>query len=255
MEPLTILFRDACLLAVDKPPGLLVHRSAVAARARDFALQRARALAGGRVYPVHRLDRPTSGVLLFALSPGLAREMGRQFSENAVVKTYLAVVRGHAPAEGVIDYPLVEEHDPASDGRARSPKAARSAVTAYRRLATVELPLAVGRYPTARYSLLAAVPRSGRRHQIRRHLKHVYHPVIGDTTHGDGKHNALFRELLRCRRLLLHAARLEFVHPLSGETMRIDAPPDPPFAAVLATLGWDNIEIPVEENFRCRPPE
>jgi tRNA pseudouridine65 synthase len=238
VQSMKVLYRDASLIAVDKPAGLLVHRSALAREAESFALQRARTLAGTLVYPVHRLDRPTSGVLVFALSPELARELGERFAQRSVVKRYLAVVRGWTDERGTIDYPLRETRDPTTDALARSGKPVQPAITAFARLATAELPFPVGRYASARYSLLEIVPHTGRRHQIRRHLDHVAHPVIGDTTHGDGRHNAFFRARLDCSRLLLHASSIAFEHPLTGDRLEIRAPVDDAYSRAVAALGW-----------------
>jgi tRNA pseudouridine65 synthase len=235
---LPILFQDSHLVAVNKPAGLLVHRSPIDRHETRFALQMVRDQLGQRVYPVHRLDKPTSGVLLFALSPQMAHGLMTALAGGQVRKTYLAVVRGVIAEAGVIDHPLVEEPDrlenlPAVDGRQ-----AQAAVTIFRRLARVELPLAVGRYPTSRYSLVELQPQTGRRHQLRRHLKHLCHPLIGDTNYGEGRHNRLFREEFGCQRLLLHAAELSFSHPLTGATVTITAPLDQEFSRLLSRLGW-----------------
>ena len=239
--PPAILFQDDWLVAVNKPAGLLVHRSAVDRAETRFALQLVRDQIGRRVYPVHRLDRPTSGILLLALDAETARRLGGQFSGGAIEKTYLAVVRGYTDTAAVIDYALREQHDAMTDALADPDKAAQAAVTGYRRLATVELPYAVGRYSSARYSLLELKPRTGRKHQIRRHLKHIFHPIIGDTTHGDGRHNRLFRDRLGSHRLLLAATGLEFVHPHSGQRLRIDAPLQADFGRLLVRLGWQGV--------------
>lgn len=232
-----ILYQDDHLVAVNKPPGLLVHRSPVDRRETRFALQLTRDCLGRRVYPVHRLDRATSGLLLFALSPDVARFLAAAFAGGGVRKEYLAVVRGFLDDSGVIDHPLADVADrllPPSG----SPGAERSALTRYRRLAAVELHCAVGRYPTSRYSLVAASPETGRRHQLRRHFKHLFHPLIGDTKYGEGRHNRFFREELGCARLLLHARELYFNHPLTGEPVALSAPLDAAYSAVLDRLGW-----------------
>jgi tRNA pseudouridine65 synthase len=223
-----ILYRDAHLVAIDKPAGLLVHRTGIAAEAQDFALQRVRDRLGQRVYPVHRLDRPVSGVLLLALNADVARRLSWMFETRAVAKAYLGVVRGWPEAQGVIDYPL-------SDGPGQP---ARPALTRFRVLARAELRVAIGRYPSSRYALVAAWPETGRYHQIRRHFHHVYHPLIGDTTHGEGRHNRFFRESLGVGRLLLHAASLRLTHPLSGADLCILAPLDGTWNALLERLGW-----------------
>lgn len=236
--PLDILFQDEHFVAVNKPRGLLVHRSAIDRRETRFAMQMVRDQIGRRVYPVHRIDKPTSGVLLFAFNPEAARSLMEVFQGHKVRKTYLAVVRGHTQEQGRIDYPLREEPDRMTDRRARQGKEAQPAVTDYRRLATVELPFPVGRYASSRYSLVAVTPFTGRRHQIRRHMKHIFHPVVGDTTHGDGRHNRFFREQFDCHRLLLSAVELSFVHPYTGEGLTVSAPLDAGFQTIIERFGW-----------------
>lgn len=228
-----ILYCDDDLVVVHKQAGLLVHRSAIDRRETRFALQLVRDRLGQRVWPVHRLDKPTSGLLLFALHTEAARRLTEAFQANAVHKTYLAVVRGYTDDAGRIDYALKEDQDRTTDRLADPDKAAQSAITDYRRLATLELPHAVGRYPTARYSLIEVVPRTGRKHQIRRHMKHIFHPVVGDTTHGDGRHNQFFREQLGCRRLLLAATGLSLVQPMTGEALDFRVMPRDEFATIL----------------------
>jgi tRNA pseudouridine65 synthase len=230
------VYRDAQLIAIHKPSGLLVHRSALDRHETRFALQMLRDQIGQPVYPVHRLDKGTSGVLMFALNKDAARLLNGQFERGEVDKTYLAVVRGHPPESGEIDHPLTrmaDEHAGIAAGAA-----AQSALTRYRRLATVELPYRVDRYPGSRYALLELEPLSGRRHQLRRHLKHIAHPIIGDATHGKGRHNRLFQDLFGCRRLLLAATELRFTHPVSAQPMRLRAEPADDFANLLHQLGW-----------------
>ena len=227
MTPLEILYRDAHYIAIDKPAGLAVHRTALF-RDGPFVLQRLRDQIGQRLYPVHRLDRPTSGVLFFALSSEAARALCDRFEARQVQKRYLAVVRGHTDAAGVIDYALAEEKEGVR----------REAVSHYRRLATVELPIPVGRYPVARYSLVEVRPESGRMHQIRKHFKHIFHPLVGDTTYGEGRHNRLFREHFQLERLLLIARRLQFEHPFSGAPVEIEAPLGAEINDLFSRLGW-----------------
>lgn len=224
-----ILYQDEHLVAVDKPPGLLVHRTRLAAGEDDALLQRLHHALGRYVYAVHRLDRPTSGVVVFGLTREAGRRLSLLFETRRVAKGYLAVVRGYlGTRDGVIDYPLRDAPD----------LPLRSALTAYRTLAQVELPHPVGRYPVSRYSLVAVRPQTGRTHQIRRHFHHVFHPIVGDTTHGEGRHNRLFREHYGCERLLLHAVSLVFDHPFRAAAVRIEAPPDADWQALMERLGW-----------------
>lgn len=237
-EKLAILYQDEHLVAVHKPAGLLVHRSWIDRRETRFALQLVRDQIGRRVFPVHRLDKPTSGVLLFALDAETARTLGHFFAAGKVEKSYLAVVRGIPPQEGVIDYPLSETYDRHDDPRARAGKTPQSARTRFCTLATVELPFAVGRYPTSRYALVRALPETGRKHQVRRHFKHLLHPLIGDTKYGEGRHNRFFREHFACNRLLLAAVEMTLPHPAGGHPFTITAPLESTFARLLDSLGW-----------------
>ena len=237
-ETLPVLYRDEALIAVHKPSGLLVHRSELDRHETRFAVQIVRDQIGQHVYPAHRLDRGTSGVLLFALDRDIARQLGEQFQTQQIDKTYLAIVRGHPDETGSIDHPLTRQYD-AYEFRATDATAeAQAALTRYRRLATVELLYAVDRYPTSRYALLELKPETGRRHQIRRHLKHIAHPIIGDATYGKGRHNRFFQERFGCHRLLLACTRMRLTHPLNGQPLTLNAPLADDFAAVIAALGW-----------------
>ncbi|MDH5227491.1 MAG: pseudouridine synthase [Gammaproteobacteria bacterium] len=232
-ETLPILYRDERLVVVDKPSGLLVHRSPIDRHETRFALQLLRDQLGQRVYTIHRLDKGTSGVLAFGLDPDTAREYSALFAQREVVKTYVALVRGWPEAEGVIERPLAAVEDERSGPQDMRPRAAQ---TAYRRIATFELPVRVDRYPTSRYALVELNPHTGRRHQLRRHLSGASHPIVGDSTYGKGIHNRLFRELFGVQRLLLACTRLEL--PALGEhgALRIEAPLAPEFAALLSQL-------------------
>ena len=233
---LRVLYRDEFLAVVNKPSGLLVHRSIVDRHERRFAVQMLRDQLGRRVYPVHRLDKGTSGALAFALDRDTARTLTTDFAGQKVAKTYLAVVRGWPPEAGEIDHPLVA----VDDALAPAPAAgAKPALTRYRRVGVVELPHRVDRYPTARYSLVELHPTTGRRHQLRRHLAHVSHPIIGDSTYGKGRHNRLFASLFGVHRLLLACVRLGFTHPVTGESVVVDAAPGEEFEMLLARLGWE----------------
>ena len=244
-ETCEVIYRDEQLVAINKPSGLLVHRSPIDRHETRFALQFVRDQLGQRVYPVHRLDKPTSGVLLFGLSSDVARDVSAQFAAGTVRKDYLAVVRGHCPDAGRIDHALTEEWDRIADRDRRSDKPAQSALTHYRRLATVEVPFAVDRYPQSRYSLVALHPETGRRHQLRRHMKHLGYPLIGDAKHGKGVHNRFFQSQYQCHRLLLACTGLELVHPVNGEVLHLQAGLDEAFTRVLRSFDWQQA-VPAE---------
>ena len=237
-----ILYRDAWIIAVNKPSGLLVHRSAIDRHERRFALQEVRRLTGKFVYPVHRLDKPTSGVLLFAFDEEVAAALSLAFRNGEVEKAYVAVVRGYTDEEGCIDHPLKQMLDTKAQKLRGITKEAQAAKTYYRRLATVAFPYPVSRYPQARYSLVLLEPESGRKHQLRRHMKHIFHPIVGDTKHGRGEHNRLFREKFGINRLLLHAHRMVLKHPVTGKVLSIEAGFDTDFERMLQYFGIDAIE-------------
>ena len=231
-----ILYQDDALIAVNKPANLAVHRSKMVGNTEEFLIDQLREQVGDSVYLAHRLDRATSGVLLVARSKDVAAALGEQFMGRTVHKQYLVVVRGWPdPVEDLIDYPLPGSSE-------TGPR--REARTRYRRLATVEVPITLGRYPQQRYALLLAEPESGRFRQIRKHLAHIHHPVIGDCQHGRGDHNRLYKQHFGCHRMLLHAWHVRFAHPVSGAPMRIEAPLDSAYAGLLARFGW---ELPSEE--------
>lgn len=229
MSEIRIVFDDAALLAVDKPAGLLMHRSAIAADERDFLLERLQAQVGGPLFLAHRLDRATSGLVLLAKSRDVAASLGRQFMQRAIVKRYLAVVRGWPPVEGIVDYAL-------PDVRERGPR--KPALTRWRTLATATVPIALGKYPEQRYALVEALPQTGRYRQIRKHFHHLSHHLVGDTSHGRGDHNRLWRMHFGVHRLLLHAWGLELAHPVSGAPLALAAPLDAEWMGLVARLGW-----------------
>nr|WP_260842258.1 tRNA pseudouridine(65) synthase TruC [Gilliamella apicola] len=174
-----VLYQDNNLIAINKPEGWLVHRSWLDKNETVVVMQTLRDQIGQHVYPIHRLDRPTSGVLVFALSSDIAHLLSQQFAEKQIEKTYHAIVRGYVDGEDTIDYPLVEELDKIADKFASKDKPAQEAITFYKGLSKIELPIAVGKYSTARYSFVELKPQTGRKHQLRRHLKHIFHPIIG----------------------------------------------------------------------------
>jgi tRNA pseudouridine65 synthase len=203
VPPIELLYADAHVVVANKPSGLLVHRGW--ANDDDVALFRVRDAVGAHVHPIHRLDRGTSGALLFARTPEAASVLARALEEGRVEKRYLALVRGEPADAGVIDHPI-----PKSEGRPRVP-----AVTHYRRIA---------RSAIDRCSLVLALPQTGRLHQVRRHLRHVGHPLVGDVNYGSGEINRHYRAVYGIHRLALHAHALAFDHPVTGVRVEVVAP-------------------------------
>lgn len=224
---LDILYRDEHLIAINKPHGLLVHRTSIAADAEEFALQILRDQIGAKVNPVHRIDRKTGGILLFAFDKAVEIAMQQQFMENKVGKKYLAIVRGHTPDTEEIDYPLRKENGTLQD-----------AFTAYSTLNRAELEVPFGKHATSRYSLVEVTPQTGRMHQIRKHMSHIFHPIIGDRTQGCNKQNKLFKEQWEMTTMLLHASHLNFVHPITTQLVNIDAPLQEEFKRVMQLMNW-----------------
>jgi tRNA pseudouridine65 synthase len=227
--PIEIVFQNDNLVVVNKPANILVHRSPISSDT-CFLLQLLRRQLGRLVYPAHRLDRPTSGLMVFALNQEAVSRLGCAFQEGAVEKSYLAVVRGWLHEGAVIDYPLRKE------GKGEE----QEAVSVYEPLGRIEFPWPVAGFPTARYTLLKITPKTGRWHQIRRHLAHIRHPVVGDVNHGDGRHNRLFREQLGIHRLMLHASSLSFCEPESGQPLSFFLNPDGSFTRVFPDMSEES---------------
>ncbi|AZG73953.1 tRNA pseudouridine(65) synthase TruC [Shewanella livingstonensis] len=238
-----ILFEDEHIVAIHKPAGLLVHRSYLARRERFFAMQMTRDLVGCHVFPVHRLDRPTSGVLLFAKSSEVARLLCEQFADHSIKKHYLAIVRGNMHESGTLDYALKQEFDDLGDKHVDPNKAAQEAVTDYQPLLNTDIPFSSGRYPSSRYGLVRLSPQTGRKHQLRRHMAHLRHPIVGDTTHGDGKQNKFFREHFNINRLWLIAKSLQFMHPVTQQPMHIETELESQWLDIFTEFGWDDDQL------------
>ncbi len=224
--PFDIVYEDDDFVAINKPCGILVHRTKIS-EDTVFVLQLLRNQLRQRIYPVHRLDRATSGVLIFGKRKEAAAELGTLFMEKQITKTYLAIVRGFLEAEATVDYAI-----PSKENGAR-----QSAVTHYKRLEQIELPIMVNRYPSSRYCLVQIQPETGRWRQIRRHFSHLRHPIIGDKKHGDVKHNKYFAQQWEIQNMLLHAWRLEFQHPFTNQSIIIQAALPTHFLQALEVLG------------------
>ncbi|SHM83600.1 tRNA pseudouridine65 synthase [Cyclobacterium lianum] len=231
MDELPVLYEDDHYLAVHKPVGVLVHKTPLERDpAAKFAVQILRKQVGYKVYPLHRIDRPTSGILLFAKNQLAASALQPQFAGTGIKKYYLSIVRGYLPeAHGLIDHPLAKDlvHE------------LQPAVTEYWRLSETEIPYASSnRYATSRYALVKVYPHTGRMHQIRRHFAHIRHYVIGDRTHGDNKQNRFFERHFNMHLMLLHAWKMEFSHPFLLKDIKITARPPEHFEEMASKLGW-----------------
>lgn len=223
---LPILFETESLIAINKPNGLLVHRSPIAKDVTTFAVQLLRDQINQHVTPIHRLDRKTSGVLLFAKQNEMVAPM--QEALKTAQKRYLAIVRGHFPEEITVNHALLNEKNKLQE-----------AETVFRCLEQVTLPLPFGKHQTSRYSFIEAFPKTGRMHQIRKHCNHLRHPIIGDRPHGCNKQNKLFLEKWGFSTMLLHARSLELVLPGSKEVVFVEAPLPELFIKMGVELGFD----------------
>lgn len=228
---LDILYQDDDLIAINKPHGLLVHRSDIARDVSEFALQILRDQINTRVFPLHRLDRKTGGVLLFAFREEVVRDMQQLFLNYRIQKNYLAIVRGHTADHGSINYGLKNEKGKEQE-----------AYTEFKTLEKVELEIPFGKYQTQRYSLVEVTPKTGRMHQIRKHFAHILHPIIGDRPHGCNKQNKLFKEKYHMNTMLLHGRLMEFSHPVTGELISISAPLQDEFLRMLTVMGFSNLK-------------
>lgn len=228
MLPLEVLYKDEHYIAINKPTGLLVHKSPIDKKETLFALQQLRDQINQYVYPIHRLDKPTSGVILFALSSEAASKISKQFQEHTIIKEYIALVRGWVDESGFIDYALSIKLDKIAD-KGKVAGEPQEAQTQYELIKKFTLHVEVDKYPTSRYSLVKLLPKTGRKHQLRRHMKHISHHIVGDTKYGRGEHNKMFRANYSINRLMLMATSLKFFHPYKNEEIEISVNLDEEF--------------------------
>jgi tRNA pseudouridine65 synthase len=229
---LEVLYQDQFLIAINKPHGLFVHKTGLTDEKDVFAIQLLRDQIGQQVFPVHRLDRKTSGVLLFALNRKMISPFSLLFENKSIAKKYHAIVRGYTEAEGVIDYALTNDKGKIQD-----------AITHYKTIEKVEVPYALGKYTSQRYSLVEVKPETGRMHQIRKHFAHILHPIIGDRPHGCNKQNKFFKEQWDITTMMLHATELSFIHPVTEINLTIKADLSPEILKTIDVLGFSSIDI------------
>lgn len=227
---LPVIFEDEYLVAINKPHNLLVHRTKIAEEKTHFAVQILKKQLGFWVSPCHRIDRKTSGVLLFAKTKEAHAAMSQKFSKNEISKKYFTLVRGFVPDSGHCDRPLENEKGKLQE-----------ALTHFKCIQQIELPIAVSRYPTSRYSLVEVCPQTGRTHQIRIHFAQMRHYIIGDKTHGECKQNKMFETKFGLDTMLLHAAEISFLHPVYNQNVVIKATINQSFATILNEIGFESI--------------
>ena len=226
---LEVLFQDMYLIAVNKPTGMFVHKTRLDPTATEFALQTVRDMIGQHVYPVHRLDRKTSGLLLFAKDRDTQILMNEKFTKHQINKFYHAIVRGYINDAGTIDYELMLDNGKVVD-----------ALTHYQCLNRVEVPIkSYSQFDTSRYSLVRLHPITGRQHQLRRHLAHIFHPIIGDRPHGCNKQNRAFLHFYNMNEMMLHNSKMVFEHPYLKTQVTISAPIFGEFLRMVNTLGFN----------------
>ncbi|MEX1190829.1 MAG: pseudouridine synthase [Brumimicrobium sp.] len=224
-KPLEILYKDDWIVAINKPAGLLVHRSSIANNTSVFAVQLLRDQLGYYVYPIHRLDRKTSGILLFAKNSCYVSAFQQELANEKTQKKYIAIVRGYFPSEIIVNHALRKENGQFQE-----------AETHFKCLATTEIDLAFGKFDTSRYSIIEAFPKTGRMHQIRKHLNHLRHPIIGDRPHGCNKQNKLFLKKWGLTKMLLHAEELNINHPYLDKKLSILAERPSHFKEMIISL-------------------
>lgn len=235
-DSLRVIYQDDTLIAIDKPAGLLVHRTNLDRHETRFAVQLLRNQLGRHVFPVHRLDKGTSGILLFTFDGNTAAELATQFEEKTTRKTYLALVRGYCGSQQIISHPLKREPENYDDHREA---VIQDAETWAQRIGECEMSWPSDQHPSSRYSLIALEPRTGRRHQLRRHMKHTSHPIIGDATHGKGRDNRQFAAQTGISRLMLANIGLHVFHPKTGQPLTLACPVEPGFRMALTQLGLE----------------
>lgn len=243
LDSFKVIYQDDDLVAIHKPAGLLVHRSPIDKHETQFAVQMTRDIIGKEVYPVHRLDKPTSGLLLFTLNKDAARNLGEQFMHHQIQKTYHAICRGWVNESGRIDKALKYHKDKLADKDKSADDIMQEAITDFICLQTTTHQAQIGKFSEQRYSLVELKPKTGRKHQIRRHLNHISHPIIGDVKHGDRHHNHYFNDWLGQHRLYLAATQLQFTHPSLGSKITINAPLEPSFDSALQKLNFNRLDL------------
>jgi len=232
IKQLDILYEDNEVVAINKPHGLLVHKTNIATDAKEFAVQILRNQIGTHVFPLHRLDRKTSGILIFAKDKFLLDSFYALFRERTIDKSYQAIVRGYTEDEGVIDYELINEKGKLQE-----------ASTIFRTIKRYELNIKTGIHSTSRYSHVELKPLTGRMHQLRKHMAHIFHPIIGDRPHGCNKQNKYWKDNFDMTTMLLHASHLSFIHPVSKGFVEINAPFQDAFRASFEILESNSVKI------------
>ena len=229
---LEIIFEDVYLLCVNKPNNMLVHHAYHSRNVADETslLRLILDKTGLKVYPIHRLDRKTSGIILLTKETTYVSKFQELFTNNEIHKTYYGVLRGHSPSSKIIDSPV----------KGRDSNVHKEALTHLKTLEQITLDIPVKPYDTSRYSLVELSPKTGRMHQLRVHTNKISHPLIGDTKYGDKNHDIMFDENFGCKNLFLHAGKLEFIHPFSLEKLILKATFPKDWIGLFQKFSWRN---------------
>ncbi|MCH3882215.1 pseudouridine synthase [Tenacibaculum aquimarinum] len=227
---LEIIFEDEYIICVNKPNNVLVHHARHSRNVADeeSLLQLLDAQVGGKFYPIHRLDRKTSGIILLAKETKYVSKFQELFTDNLIDKTYFGIVRGHAPETKIIDSPV----------KGRDGKVHKEAETHLTTIEKIVLDIPVKPYDSSRYSLVELKPKTGRMHQLRVHANKISHPLIGDPKYGDKNHNVMFEENFSCKNMFLHAGTLEFKHPFLEEKLFLKATFSKDWITLFKVFNW-----------------
>lgn len=211
---INIIYEDEYMIVVNKPNNFLIHQSHYARNINEpTLLEFLHEQLGYQIYPAHRLDRKTSGIILLAKEKEFVKEFQALFTTNDIIKTYYAIVRGFSKTSGTIDSPVKNDDTGVY----------KDAVTNYKTINNIALDIPVRPYDGSRYSLMKLTPSTGRMHQLRKHLNKISHPIVGDYKYGDRFHNRMFETEFNCKYLFLHAYSISFIHPITNQQMNLTA--------------------------------
>ncbi|WP_299104587.1 pseudouridine synthase [uncultured Tenacibaculum sp.] len=228
---LEIIYEDDFIIGVSKPNNMLVHHSDYSKNVSEEAslIQLLYSQIGHKLYPLHRLDRKTSGIILLSKAPEFVAEFQQLFYNSKIEKIYYGLVRGYSPQELLINTPV----------KGRDSNVYKDAETHLETKESIEINIPVTPYNTARYSIVKLTPKTGRLHQLRIHMNKISFPLIGDPKYGDNNHNHMFKEKFDCNNLFLHAYSLEFTHPYTNKQVILKTPFPNHWIKIKEAFKWD----------------